>query len=314
MDEPLRFIVLLIGFAFVFASIIWFAFDLRKAKRLLKKAETEKDELRSIISDAELMVDELNNFSNYLLSRIDQKNSEAGEYLERLDESMYNARNNRADDIGADKIYVGISRKKYSGGWRKTAAVGAAYDAEAGAGAAGGEYDAKAGAAVGDAYGGEDAVVTDSVTNDMDAAAVGDMDTEAADENIAGKNAVENMGMDETGAVTEAEHKAGGIAGRRYKSRYLKRYAEYASGRAAPPPGTAIAAPIDINDWKSNRRGDILSRSKKNLEVMRCSKLGMTEAQIAKTLNIGRGEVALIIALCDKNAAHGNMAGKFGDK
>ena len=92
MDDLYLFFVLITGFALVIASIIWFAIDLRKAKKLLQIAETEKTELRSIIADAEIMVNELNNFSNYLLEKIDHKNNETSTYIDTLEASLINAK------------------------------------------------------------------------------------------------------------------------------------------------------------------------------------------------------------------------------
>ncbi|MCL2165176.1 MAG: hypothetical protein FWH55_12515 [Oscillospiraceae bacterium] len=91
MDGMLFFMILVFGLLIVSISIFLIVRDNRKGTELLQIAETEKGELLSIIEDAELMVDELNNFSDYVITQIEKKNTEVDQQLTILDEKLKRA-------------------------------------------------------------------------------------------------------------------------------------------------------------------------------------------------------------------------------
>ena len=214
----MRFVIFFIGFALVLISALWYVADFRKTRKFTRKAENEKNELRSIITDAELLINELNNFSDYLLTKIDQKNSEAGFFLEKLNQSINDAKLNHIKRPGKKRVLI-LNAKKYSGGRRITGRTG---DGGAGYGKTGG----------------------------------GAVDP--------GKTAEERASSP-----------------RRYTRGQISRYAKRRIKRNAPD-----AQPEAI-----------MSHSKKSHDVLRCYSEGMGEAEIAKYLDIGRGEVALILGL-----------------
>ena len=85
------YLILLSGVAIICVAIFLIMKDNKKNRELVRIAETEKDELKSIIDDAELMVDELNNFSDYIITEIEKKNSEVDLQLSMLDEKLKKA-------------------------------------------------------------------------------------------------------------------------------------------------------------------------------------------------------------------------------
>ena len=95
LNEPVIIIALLAGFIVLVATVAWFALDLRKAKKMLAKAEIDKDGLLSIIADANATLAGLKDVSDTMLAQMDssgnllseivEKKAEAGLYAERLD-------------------------------------------------------------------------------------------------------------------------------------------------------------------------------------------------------------------------------------
>jgi len=268
LNEPIHIFILSTGFAFILSSVVWFYFDLRRTKKLLNKADSEKNALQTIISDAEMMVCELNNFSNYLLEKIERKNYETGHYLEMLDESLNNV---KLSVTAARKIKsrpLGLSKRKFAGGWRSANGAGANV---AGAPGSAAHDDAGRG---GDAHGGAGRGVFDGIAVTSPA------------------ETPRQSGTQPAGRRPE---------GRRYKSRYLKRLininAAAAGGLSAPLISFEADAGNAGNVKKGGRRLIPSVRGRKFLEVMRHYEEGMDEADIARTMGIGRGEVALIIGL-----------------
>ena len=102
MSSLYFFCIFIVGASFVLAAIIWIARDNRKNHNMINRAEDEKAELISIIEDAELMVNELNNFSDYILTRIEEKNSAVGSYIEELEGKLGAVRED--SDRGADRV------------------------------------------------------------------------------------------------------------------------------------------------------------------------------------------------------------------
>jgi len=276
MDGPLLYLTFIIGSVLVLASIVWFAVDLQKAKKLLRKADEEKNELQSIISDAEMMVDELNNFSDYLLAKIEQKNNEAGVFIEKLDETLNSFRHGQIVEEPARKNLPVLSKKKYTGK-RRSAPT---YGDDAGM-AASPNLSLRP--------------PSRNLTDDLDAAPVETgmaaspvLSLRPPSRNLTDDRSVEpeiiETAVDNIENIVQYEEQSGRIhAGRRYKSRKI------------------------IRGNRRDERSNIMApRNKKNLEVLRYHEEGLEEAAIAKKMNIGRGEVALILGLYENGAAQLN--------
>ena len=344
MNSALQITILVTGFAIVIASSVWFALDLRKAKKLLLVAEAEKNELRSIIADAEVMVSELNNFSNHLLERIDSKNSEAEVFLDKLGKSLDNNEQEADGDDGDDDDGVGAEGDDTA--WEAVGDVAAEADVEAAG-------DVAAEAAVED-YETEESVEDDEAEREEITIEVAEATTFNGDEGSeadahmsadahtvadARMNANAHTGVDarinastHTGANTHTGVRGSsvGITGRRYKNSAIRHYINMKSGGfgdAGEPadavfktdaPVTDEVAPLaplivfpnsragHISAARSGRRNAPVSRSSKSMEVTRRFEEGMDEAEIAKELDIGRGEVALILGLREWRLYEGN--------
>jgi hypothetical protein len=113
MDGLWQYAILIIGFLFIISSIIWFAAENKKTKRLLLKSETEKKALGAMISDVEIMVNELGSFSDYLVKKIESKNNEAEMLLNKLNEAINSVRTDidntpviNNNDINPNNLYV----------------------------------------------------------------------------------------------------------------------------------------------------------------------------------------------------------------
>ncbi|MDR3121538.1 MAG: hypothetical protein LBU58_09455 [Clostridiales bacterium] len=236
MNGPIFFILLIVGMAFVLMSVLLFARDYRKGKKLLERAAEEKEELLSIIGDAELMVNELNNFSDYILSRIDSKSSEVGEVIEKLGETLERAAGKvgAVDKAGAPADHAGRVDNTAHG--RRSVRYRVADSKKAQT------YRLKSGAR---------------------------------------PRAVPNAAP----APSEMQAEAQAAFGRRDETFV---------------PAPVILFPVaERADRRKERRQATLSRNRKCVDVIKYAEDGMDEAEIARKLNIGRGEVALVLGLRD---------------
>jgi len=288
MLEPQYYVLLSVGAVFVLASIIWFAVDLRKAKMLLQKADAEKSELKSIIADAETMASELNKFSSYLLTKIEQKNNETGQYLEWLDESLNNVK--QVQGAGPGILLKGdryrLSKRKFISGGRYTknkeiqeyihaqavrygiSSTGAPADQGSRAGFSGRKYKSYlikryiGGRAAGGRKSGAGGGVRSGRAENVKCLS-----------DIGGSG---RFGGEEEGAGRFGEEGAGAVAP----------LVVFSGGRRKRN------SPV-----KSGRNAAAALNGRRYLDVLRYYEEGMDEAGIAKALNIGRGEVSLILGL-----------------
>ncbi len=77
--------IMFTGIILVVVSLIWIAFDRKKAFDTELRIDEKKAELVRIIRDAEMMVEELNKFSDYVVTQIGEKNSEMEESFKQAD-------------------------------------------------------------------------------------------------------------------------------------------------------------------------------------------------------------------------------------
>ena len=289
MGEPFLFFILITGFTFVIASIIWFAVDLRKAKKLLQIAETEKSELRSIISDAEIMVNELNNFSNLLLEKIDIKNNEAGAFISKLDDSICSARISLGD-LHISK-YIDALVDNESDGVAKAEAVEHLL-----AEAADGAIDE------------DDDEVDDEEDDEEDDEVDDEIDDEIDDENSLEdvEKIVEEIVEEAVEGIVDIEadeivdEVVENVVGR-ISEDAVDAEIETTNNDAAPLIIFPYHEKRIIYPYQSKRNSVMMTKGRKYIEVTNRLDEGMDEASIAKTLNIGRGEVELILGLRNSN-------------
>ena len=281
MDAYIQYIILFAGLVLIIISGIWFAADLRRSKKLIKKTEDEKKELQSIISDAEQLVQELNNFSNYLLDRIDQKNNEAVNYLEKLDTSILKAREINSGGLPADAAAPDAPPETYPVG-----AVNAPPETNP----------------IGSVNAPPETYPVGAVKAPPETYPVGAV--KAPPETFFGETAGRGPESDRFSAYAYGSHTAGegendadpgaGLtradnmpSGRHYLRGQIRRYTDSRNKRRE------LAGKINA----------IITQNKKNREVLRCYGEGMDETEIAKRLDIGRGEVALILGLYKTRSA-----------
>ncbi|MDR1440176.1 MAG: hypothetical protein LBJ10_09285 [Clostridiales bacterium] len=322
MGSGFLFAMLFAGVAFVLTAVAWIAYDAKKNRLFMRRAETEKAELLSIIDDAELMVSELNNFSDYIVERIDQKHSEAEDCIARLSMGLDAANSAGAFGVAAGAFGVVAGAAGHLGAIAGEAGTAGAVAGDAGTAGAAGEaapagdagsrqalgyaaaamggaaapaWPAREGAGArardgGDAAGGA-AAPWAGIAGSAGAGVAAAADGEHADGGEYAYSGEYSDGEPDSGEYADADGEPGGGEGSG---------GEYAGGAARParPPIILFPVPEDIERHRTRRRVRRNS-SKKLAEVLRCAEDGLGESEIAQRLGIGRGEVSLIIGLKD---------------
>jgi hypothetical protein len=273
MGNAFLFGMMFAGMAFVLTAMAWIAYDARKNRKFVRQAETDRAELLSIIDDAELMVSELNNFSDYIFSRIDQKNSEAEDCILRLGRELGAA--SEAYSALAGQAAQAAQVALPAAGWAALPPAGAAYAQPAGDGDGAGEGLALA---LAEAGGGADSAEALDVAE------------------LAEGEAAEPAGMDGGAELAET---GGGAA----LAETGGDWEPEAEAPPAMPPIIMFPMPEDIERHRAKRKIRA-NRSKKLAEVLRCAEDGLSESEIAQRLDIGRGEVSLILGLKDVYEEH----------
>jgi len=257
--------ILLSGVAIVCASILLIIRDNKKSNELLKIAKTEKNELQSIIDDAELMVDELNNFSDYIITQIERKNSEVDRQLTKLDEKLKRAMETQAHPDIPDERVAGI---------RYTEATEGTPESEDRSGDTRGDSDSD--------------TFKDSRENSRGDRIVADKE-----------EAPETDWNGEPDDGSYAEVSVAETAPRKKKSVFrlerLKKDKEVVDEQRQPYDIKMIRE--RVNAGSVNRTATLTINDKKYGNVLKYAEEGMVVAEIAKKLNIGSGEVELIIGL-----------------
>ena len=251
MSSMYFFSVFFFGAAFVLLSILWIARDNRKNRKLVGKAEEEREELLSIIEDAELMVNELNNFSDYILTKIEEKNVAVGDSIEKLEEKLEAVREDRENS------------ENRGGASGRIAGRAPVYRLKKLAGAA-------------------------EVTEAMDF------------EDLAEPAEAETkVKATETATEAEAEEAA----------EMTDATEEISEEEPNNVPETSSGAPIIVFSRKDGdnivpeyHKNRVKYENRKYKQVLQYAQEGLSESEIAQQLNIGKGEVRLILGLTESEA------------
>ena len=92
-------------------SLVWIAFDKKKQLDDKEVLQEKKEMLVSVISDAELMIEELNNISDYLVSHIDKKRQEVVNTVKEADEKIKAAKDIEVKEITDKEIKSAAGKK-----------------------------------------------------------------------------------------------------------------------------------------------------------------------------------------------------------
>jgi bacterioferritin-associated ferredoxin len=103
--------IMFVGILLMSISFVWIAFDKKKQLDDKEVLQEKKEMLVSVISDAELMIEELNNISDYLVSNIDKKRQEVVDTIKEADEKNKTVTDKRIKEI-IDKEIKTIMTKK----------------------------------------------------------------------------------------------------------------------------------------------------------------------------------------------------------
>jgi exonuclease VII small subunit len=253
--------LIFIGILLVLFSLACIFLDKRKVFQFTRNFEDKKQELVEIIQDAEQMIEELNRFSDYIVNQMDLKNEELCKNLKDAEERV-NALGGRAKNA-ADE---------YAAAFGEAAARGASAAGRIGAAAA----EAPAVRTTAADAAGEAAVVREAAAAARDAAVY---EEEARYHAVAAGRA----------SVQAAE----GFGAR----------AEFSADMAEMAGIAGIAVNSGISERKASpklqyRKNDkIIPIHNKYSEVIRLSQEGLQSLEIAKRLNMGKGEVELILGL-----------------
>ena len=257
------------GASFVLLAIVWIARDNRKNRKLVGKAEVEKEELLSIIEDAELMVNELNHFSDYILTKIEEKNVTVGDSIEKLEEKLEAVREDRENSekrdeaLGRTADRTPVYHLKKQAGAHRSRNVAAGLHNEA-------VRAEEAGAAVLTAEAGAGGHTKEESAVE---AAIAETVAEAAEETAA--KTAEEISEEEPENLPEASSGAPIIVFSR-------------------KDGDNI-----VPEYHKNR---VKYENRKYKQVLQYAQEGLSESEIAQQLNIGKGEVRLILGLTESEA------------
>ena len=273
MSSMYFFGVFFFGAAFVLVAILWIARDNHKNRKLVGKAEEEREELLSIIEDAELMVHELNNFSDYILSKIEEKNAVVGDSIEKLEEKLEAVRGDRENsencaERGNREDHRNRAdcedRSNRGGSSGRTADRTPVYRLKKRAGAA------EVAEAVDLADHAEAATAAETATK----AFVADAKTEEETEEAA---------ADTTEEISEEEQ---------------ENLPEASSGA----PIIVFSRKDGDNIVPEYHKNRVKYENRKYKQVLQYAQEGLSESEIAQCLNIGKGEVRLILGLTESEA------------
>jgi hypothetical protein len=112
--SPFYVSVIFIGITLIVISLVWIAYDRKKAHDYLGQIDAKKEELVGIINDAEQMIEEMNKFSDYIVTQMELKNEEMCANIKTLEERVKHA-DSVVEEVSEIKVVKSKTEKVVNG-------------------------------------------------------------------------------------------------------------------------------------------------------------------------------------------------------
>jgi hypothetical protein len=263
--------IILIGISFIIAFV-----DKKIVKKDINKLESKKAELIEIISDAEQMIFELNNFSDYVVEKMENSKDELEKQLNLVAENKKTIKN--SEKVIAEKIKSEVSKSVLN------------------------DEVAKKTKKIIESRNTAEVMANIKNENDSDVEFIID-ETKTEKKEDKKINEIENMYNKNNIKINENKSNKQKINDNKSKDEKsndinpkVVKITEKVENKRVVNQQFSIDNKLGIDDKKIHK----ISRDSKKNKIMDLFAKGYTEAEIARQLDIGRGEIHLIVGVSAK--------------